>query len=314
MKRINRLGECKYNSKNELMKIVEYENCDNIIVEFQDDLCLRIHTNYAAFKKGAVCNPRRGKAFQEYQRVGEIGYSKYGTPMKIIKYNSYADIIVEFQDDYRYTTNATYTSFKKSKIRNPYDKEYYGVGFLGRAYCKNEKYVDSLSFKTWSWILQRCYSEIALKRRPTYDGCSVCEDWLEYYNFKLWFDENYYNIPNEVMEIDKDILCKGNKVYSPSTCVFLPHCINSVFCKTDAKRGEFPIGVSYHKRVQKFSSTCVINNKQVHLGYYNTTKEAFYAYKKFKERYIKEIADKYKIYIPKVLYDALYNYKVEITD
>ena len=132
--------------------------------------------------------------------------------MKIIIYNSYSDIVVEFQDEHKYTTNATYNNFKKSKIRNPYDKEYYGVGFLGRAYYKNEKFVDSISFKTWEWMLQRCYSKKALKRNPTYEPCYVCEEWHEYYNFKIWFEENYYTIENEIMEIDKDILFKGNKM------------------------------------------------------------------------------------------------------
>lgn len=314
MKKNNRIGEYGYNSKNELMKIIEYNNCSDIIVEFQDESHLKLHTNYAAFKKGAVCNPKHGKAFQEYQRLGEIGYSKYGTPMKIIKYTSYADILVEFQDEYKYTTSATYNSFKQSKIRNPYDKSYYGVGFLGRAYNKNEKYVDDISFKTWLWILQRCYSKLALERRPTYEPCSVCDEWLEYYNFKIWFEQNYYTIENETMEIDKDILFKNNKIYSPETCIFIPHCINSVFCKTDAKRGEYPIGVSYHKRIGKFQSYCTADNRRVYLGYHETPEDAFNCYKIFKEKYIKQIADKYKEYIPEKLYNALYNYIVEITD
>ena len=247
-------------------------------------------------------------------RIGEVSYTKYGTPMKIIAYNSYSDIIVEFQDEYKYTTNATYNNFKKSKIRNPYDREYYGVGFLGRSYCKNQKFVDDLSFKTWEWILRRCYSDKALKRNPTYEPCYICEEWHEYYNFKIWFETNYYTIDGEIMEIDKDVLIKNNKIYSPETCVFLPHCINSIFCKTNAKRGKYPIGVSYHKKVGKFQSYCTVNNKRVHLGYYDTPEKAFNAYRIYKERYIKKVADKYEVYIPKVLYDALYNYKVEITD
>ena len=247
-------------------------------------------------------------------RIGEVPYSKYGTPMKIIIYNSYSDIVVEFQDEHKYTTNATYNNFKKSKIRNPYDKEYYGVGFLGRAYYKNEKFVDSISFKTWEWMLQRCYSKKALKRNPTYEPCYVCEEWHEYYNFKIWFEENYYTIENEIMEIDKDILFKNDKIYSPETCVFLPHCINSIFCKTNASRGEYLIGVSYHKRIDKFQSYCTVDNQRIYLGYYNTIEMAFNAYKTYKENYIKTIADKYKEYIPEKLYNALYEYIVEITD
>lgn len=42
--------------------------------------------------------------------------------------------------------------------------------------------------------------------------------------------------------------------------------------------------------------------------------EAFLTYKRFKENYIKQVADEYKNLIPDKVYQALYNYKVEITD
>ena len=35
-------------------------------------------------------------------RLGETNYNQHGTLMKIIKYNSYNDIDVEFQDEYKY--------------------------------------------------------------------------------------------------------------------------------------------------------------------------------------------------------------------
>ena len=41
---------------------------------------------------------------------------------------------------------------------------------------------------------------------------------------------------------------------------------------------------------------------------------AFNAYKNFKENYIKETAEQYKQLIPEVLYNAMINYVVEITD
>ena len=57
-------------------------------------------------------------------------------------------------------------------------------------------------------------------------------------------------------------------------------------------------------------------NKSIHrnLGYFETPKEAFKSYKTFKEQYIKQVADEYKDKIPKKLYEAMYNWKVEITD
>ena len=64
MKKIDRTGECSYNSKNELMKIIEYNNCSDIIVEFQDESCLKLHTNYAAFKKGLYVTLNTVKFFK----------------------------------------------------------------------------------------------------------------------------------------------------------------------------------------------------------------------------------------------------------
>ena len=53
---------------------------------------------------------------------------------------------------------------------------------------------------------------------------------------------------------------------------------------------------------------------QITIGTFNTPEEAFYAYKQFKENYIKEVADEYKDRIPQMLYEAMYRYEVEITD
>ena len=47
---------------------------------------------------------------------------------------------------------------------------------------------------------------------------------------------------------------------------------------------------------------------------FKTSIEAFLCYKTEKEKYIKEVADEFKPYIPQKLYEAMYNYKVEITD
>ena len=58
-----------------------------------------------------------------------------------------------------------------------------------------------------------------------------------------WIENNYYEIEGETMCLDKDILCKGNKIYSRDTCVFVPQRINSLFTKCDNARGDNPIGV-----------------------------------------------------------------------
>ena len=82
------------------------------------------------------------------------------------------------------------------------------------------------------------------------------------------------------MELDKDILFKGNKIYSPSTCIYVPHRINSLFTKSDSARGDYPIGVTYHKRDCVYESKLSYLNKygkkdRIYLGRFNNPLEAF---------------------------------------
>ena len=117
------------------------------------------------------------------------------------------------------------------------------------------------------------------------------------------------------MQLDKDILIKGNKVYSPETCVFVPQNINELFVKRNIDRGIYPIGVHLNKLNNKYIAQCAQGQgKIINLGCFNAPKEAFNVYKLFKEDIIKQIADKYKILIPQKLYNAMYEYEVEITD
>jgi hypothetical protein len=117
------------------------------------------------------------------------------------------------------------------------------------------------------------------------------------------------------MHVEKDILVKGNKVYSPDRCIIAPHCINNLFPSCKARRGSLPIGVRLHEQTGTYQAHCKNgNNKFKSLGYHSTPEEAFMAYKIYKEKLIKEIASEYKDSIPEKLYNALLNYQVEITD
>ena len=133
-----------------------------------------------------------------------------------------------------------------------------------------------------------------------------------------WINKNYYEIPGEIMCLDKDILNKGNKIYSRDTCIFVPQRINSLFTKSDKTRGKDPIGMSLTPS-DNYLVYC--NNgcgKNIYLGTYPTKEEAFKIYKEYKENVIKETIDSYEGKIPEPFYSklktAMYNYKVEIDD
>ena len=250
---------------------------------------------------------------KKIDRTNEININTFGTIMKIIKCNNNHDIWIEFQDEYKIKVHTTYDIFLKGKVSNPYDKTIYGVGYIGEGNYSRTKSSDI--YKKWHGMLKRCYDPYELNRHPTYIDCTVCKEWLCLQNFGKWYEENYYKIEGEEMELDKDILFKGNKIYSPQTCIFVPHNINNLFVKNNSLRGDLPIGVSFHKRDKKFYAQCNITKKEKKwLGYFNTIEEEFLSYKIFKEKYIKEIANKYKDLIPQKLYDAMCRYKVEIND
>lgn len=185
-----------------------------------------------------------------------------------------------------------------------------GVGINDWEYAIFDGKNPTKAYQTWVAMLTRCYSERYHKVCPTYIGCSICDEWLRFSNFKMWFDENYV----EGYALDKDILVKGNKVYSPDTCCFVPNEINALLIKHEGKRGSFPIGVT--RKGNKFCARLNVCSVSKWLGVFRSAEEAFAVYKNEKEKYLKEIAKTYfeSNKISEKVYNALINYKVKITD
>lgn len=251
-------------------------------------------------------------------RLGERRTMKCGEECEIVEYREYLNITVRFIKTGE-LIKSTYDNFKNKSIKSHFTPTVYGVGVVGLERTRmNGKQLKS--YQTWKSMLGRCYDEKCQQKQPTYKDCSICEEWLYYKNFKQWYDENYYDVNGEIMNLDKDILVKGNKIYSPENCVFAPQNINKLFIKSNAVRGKLPIGVKWHKRDRVYESACSVfdlianKNKDKYLGRFSTSQEAFQVYKKIKEENIKQVADIYKEYIPSKLYEAMYGYEVEIDD
>ena len=163
-------------------------------------------------------------------------------------------------------------------------------------------------YQVWKSMFRRCYSLIFHTKQKTYSDCTVCDEWLLLSNFKRWFDENYI----EGYCLDKDIRVHGNRIYSPQTCCFIPKEINTIFITNKRIRGEFVIGVSHNG--SNYTATLLKWGKTCYLGVFATEEEAFLAYKREKESFIKEVANKYKDKLSEIAYNALMNYEVKITD
>ena len=148
-------------------------------------------------------------------------------------------------------------------------------------------------------------------RRPNYE--LVSNSFKDFQEFAEWCQSQTGYACG--FHLDKDLLDKSAMTYSKETCVFLPPELNILLIKRERGRGKSPVGVCAHKDTGKFLSQCAARRgRQVYLGLHTTEEGAFNAYKKFKESFIKEQANKWKDQIDPRAYAALMNYEVSIDD
>ena len=224
----------------------------------------------------------------------------------VVNYTNYDDVTVKFVET-GYETKTRMGNLKLGKVKDYLHPSIYGKGILGEGFKQSDS--QSYSFQLWKNMLKRCYSEVSFKKSPSYEQCLTSETFNDYQQFKTWCNSQL-GFGNTGWELDKDILVKGNKIYSEDTCCFVPKEINLLLVKHDKGRGDYLLGVDYHKNRKQFRARC----SDKHLGWFNTEIEAFNAYKTAKEDYIKSLANKWKDQIDPRVYEALMKYEVEITD
>lgn len=189
-----------------------------------------------------------------------------------------------------------------------------GIGVKGNKYPSSISRKHVKEYKLWESMLDRCTDKWKIKS-PTYAGVTCSENFKSYSFFYEWCQEQvgFGNIDSKGIfwHLDKDILVKGNKVYSEDNCVFIPQRINNLLLKVDKARGKDLLGVFYREDKGKFMCSC---SPKGYLGLFNNSQEAFVAYKNYKEALIKSVANEYKDRLDQRVYQALINYTVEITD
>ena len=245
--------------------------------------------------------------------VGKVFKSLNSGEFKILKYDDARNVEIQFLKT-GYEMFAHLGNIKIGNVKDHYSPSVFGVGMLGTKYPSKINGRTTKEYMLWKNMLKRCYSDTYQKKKPTYEGCKVSDNFKSYEYFYEWCHKQV-GFNNEDWHLDKDLLVKGNKVYSENSCVFIPFEINSLLTKRESMRGEYLIGVCWHKRDKVFTATVSKNKgKQEHLGSFKTELEAYNAYKQAKESFIKEQANKWKGEIDGRAYEALMEYTVEITD
>lgn len=258
----------------------------------------------------------RKPGFPPSIKVGDTFSTNEGYSVTVVDYVKGDNVTVEFCDDNKARVKTNAQAIKNGSVANPYHKSVYGIGCYGEP--SDNWHACKKLYSTWAGMLERVHVAEALDKRPTYKPCSIFEEWYNFANFYAWAKEQR-GWQNKGWQLDKDILFKGNKVYSPETCCFVPSQINALFTKREAGRGLYPIGVhEYTTRQGNRSLFAVVcdpdKGTRISGSGGGTVEECFMWYKENKEKIIKRQADKYKDQIDPKVHKAMYNYKVEITD
>ena len=235
--------------------------------------------------------------------IGEQVTSRECGIFEVVSKSKRAITVKFLQTGYTCTTDVA--NIRTGGVRDPYFPKVSGVGFVGVGdFLTKEGNKKLRSYGVWSMMLGRCYKvwqqgDINF----TYNDCTVDTSWHNFQNFALWYTKQK---GCETFELDKDLLTYGNRVYSPASCVLIPHEINiALQDKQDNSLEGFP-GVHFKKSNQNYVAQMSIKGRtSKHIGSFSTPEAARDAYLLTKKKYLADLAEQYKSAIDERAYQAL---------
>lgn len=243
----------------------------------------------SVFDKTGVLLPLSQRTFKTKESLGSY-------TITIIDGGSKPSYVTAQIEDYIFET--TICGIRKGTVRYPLHPSVVGgKGYLGIG--KHKATIDNAPsevYKIWKRMLVRAYDPKYHERQPTYKDVTVHPDWHNFQIFAEWFyyESNY----QEGWHLDKDLLSGESKVYSKSTCIFIPQALNNFMIGTPSTNTSGYLGVSWSKRRNKWLASIRIDNKLKQLGCFETKEEASETYKMARTIRVKEIQERYKDILP----------------
>lgn len=228
------------------VKQIKYKDMDNLKSDLKilfekyniEIKTLKIISKESIKKHNILNKEKKSKAQREFKAVG---LSKNGM------------ILIRYSDGYEESVKLS--SYTNNTVVHPLDIIIANHGYIGIGdYNKSH-----VSFNVWCGMLSRCY--IVEKNKDK--KLTVCSEWHNFQTFAKWYEDNYYEIKDERIDLDKDILLKENKTYSPNSCCFIPMSINTMMTPLRTVNSGIAKGArgTYH-------SVNMVNGKKItHVGF-----------------------------------------------
>lgn len=240
------------------------------------------------------------------QHIGKIYSSKNYGSFIIADYDGCERVTIRFLTT-QYETVASLDNIRIGNVRDKLVPSVFGGVVGDEVIMLGDKYIKE--YYLWRGMLRRCYDEKYIEKKHTYKGCTVSENFKSFKYFKEWCNKQI-GFDQDGWHLDKDILVKGNKVYSEDTCCFVPCEINIIFTDRSATKGEYPVGVYYNKSRKKYVARVSKHGCLKHIGIFTSVEEAVAAYNKEKESHIKDVANIWKDDIDPRVYNVMMNYSI----
>mgnify|MGYP000067771257 CR=1 FL=1 len=224
--------------------------------------------------------------------VGSVWESKTCGAFEVINYINWRDVTVRFVDT-GYIKKCQSSNVRSGSIKDNLSKKTYGVGFIGDGnYSPMVNGKQSEAYAAWNCMFDRCYSRKFQERNPSYIGCTVCPEWHNFQSFAKWFDENHPKDGGRY-ELDKDLKVIGNRVYSPTACLFVSATVNNFIIERRDYGNCNLAGVSFERSRGKFRATCQnpITKKSVLIGRFSSEIDAHMAWRNKKSKFAYELAN-----------------------
>ena len=299
---ILKVGDTFKNTDGQEVTIIEYNSATNVIICYSEDSAV-MKTSSMDLRKGNFRHPEKFTSL-----VGKRFENKQGDWCTIIEYISATKIVIEFDGYPDNLKQVAVAALKNGSFKNNYKPTIYGKGYIGDGkYQGSKKDGTDFVYGIWNNMLARNYDPYTQSKQPAYIGCSVCDEWLCFQNFADWYmNHQSYGLG---YNLDKDLLGRDNRVYSPETCTMLPPELNVMISGSTASKNGMPLGVG---KIDKGYTARLNKGREgrEYLGYYKTAEEAHKVYVEAKERYVKNKALEWANRIEWEAFVALMNWTV----